>query len=94
MVDTNKPWVNLLKAIYFPTGSFMDVADSHGPTILKAFLKACAALRYGFEFKVGDGMSSFWYTPWCTPHALCHSVDYVHYYDAKVRIKDVWDGEQ
>ncbi|XP_057444797.1 uncharacterized mitochondrial protein AtMg00310-like [Lotus japonicus] len=93
LVDSNKPWVQLMKARYFPNCSFLLATENQGSSVWRGFLKAREVLRPGFEFKIGNGLSSFWHTPWCTPQPLCQLVDFVHFYDVELQLKDIWDGE-
>lgn len=94
ILDRNKPWVKLIKASYCKNTSFMDMDTTRGSQVWNAFQKARDVLKQSFEFKVGNGMSSFWYSSWCTPQPLCLLVDFVHYHDVGLRIQDVWDGER
>jgi hypothetical protein len=54
------------------------------------------ALRQGFQFRIGDGSSSFWYDNWTGLGALCHLVDFVIILNTQLQLKDVsfigsWD---
>ncbi|XP_057422473.1 uncharacterized protein LOC130716276 [Lotus japonicus] len=55
---------------------------------------ALLVLKLGFEFKIGDELSSFWFSSWCTTQPLGQLVQFVNYHDTEARIKDVWDGDR
>lgn len=94
LIESEKPWVHLLRANYFSDGSFMDAEIKQGSPVFKAFGKAREVLRQGFEFKIGNDLSSFWDTTWCGSQPLGQLVDFVHYYDIDHRIRDLWDGNR
>jgi ribonuclease HI len=56
-------------------------------------MKALGALKDGFQFCLGDGNSSFWYTDWSGIGALANHVLYVDIHDTELRVRDVYsDG--
>ena len=46
--------------------------------ILRSIFKACDALGDGFQARLGDGKSSFWFFDWTVRGKLCNKVSYVH----------------
>lgn len=54
--------------------------------------RAIKLLQDGFEVKIGNGESSFWYCPWVMKTKLCDIVPYVDIHDTHYKIKDVWNG--
>jgi hypothetical protein len=56
--------------------------------------KAMTRLKDGFQLKIGDGESSFWYDSWVLKERLCTIVPFVAIQDTTVKIKDMWtNGE-
>lgn len=48
------------------------------------------ALRDGFEFRLGDGNSSLWFSKWLDVGRLADHVIYVDIHDLNMRVKDVY----
>ncbi|CAJ2635744.1 unnamed protein product [Trifolium pratense] len=56
-------------------------------------MKALSGLKDGFQFRLGDGKSSFWYTDWSGIGILANHVLYVDIHDIEIRVRDVFiDG--
>ncbi|KAJ1431880.1 Reverse transcriptase zinc-binding domain [Sesbania bispinosa] len=55
-------------------------------------LKAKDELIQGFNFKMGDGSSSFWFHNWSGQGAICEKVLFVNINDVHLKAKDVWNG--
>jgi ribonuclease HI len=55
-------------------------------------MKARSDLRDGFDFRLGDGSSSFWFTPWTNFGKLCDTVLYVDIHDLHLKVTDVFQG--
>lgn len=81
-----------MKAKYFPGGCFLSSEAKPGSPVWRAFLKTRDIFHSGFEFQVGDGQSSLWYRPWCSPVPLCQLVPFVDIHDIELRIRDIWDN--
>ncbi|KAK7252062.1 hypothetical protein RIF29_35769 [Crotalaria pallida] len=61
---------------------------------MKSIFRATERLKDGFDFRFGEGNTSFWYGSWCKAGPLCESVPYVHISDTGKSIRDVWrNGE-
>ncbi|KAJ1383082.1 Ribonuclease H domain [Sesbania bispinosa] len=77
--DINIPWTLI--------GDFNDVlfsSEQHGAEVLKD----------GFQMKIGNGESSFWYEDWTTKGLLCQKVVAVDIHDVNLCLKDLWiNGE-
>ncbi|GAU24184.1 hypothetical protein TSUD_84190 [Trifolium subterraneum] len=57
-------------------------------------MKALVALKDGFQYRLGDGNSSFWYTNWSGIGNLVNQVPYVNIHDLQMRVRDVYiDGK-
>ncbi|GAU17063.1 hypothetical protein TSUD_105620 [Trifolium subterraneum] len=57
-------------------------------------MKALLAIKDGFQFRLGDGNSSFWYTNWSDNGILANQVLYVDIHDLQMRVRDVYiDGK-
>lgn len=61
-----------------------------GSTTWNSILKAFKLLKDGFRFKVGEGHTSFWFTPWLDKEPLASCVPYVDIHDVELKICDVW----
>jgi hypothetical protein len=53
-------------------------------------MKARFALRDGFEFRLGDESSSFWFVNWYGIGKLAEKVLYVDIHDLNLRVKDAF----
>lgn len=66
----------------------------HGSPIWNSIMKAKSALRDGFQFRVGNDESLFWYTPWTSYGNLCDHVIYVDIHEIDIKIKDLYFNNQ
>jgi hypothetical protein len=88
----DKLWVRMFKDIYLGENLVLNVTSRKGSPTWNSIVKAIELLKDGFQFKLGDGNSSFWYSPWLDKEPLCTHVPYVHYHDMNWSIKDLVDG--
>lgn len=70
----------------------MDSHPRNGSPIWNAIAKSKHILREGYHFRIGDGSSLFWYTPWVPIGPLFNHVFAVDIHDAGTRIKDVYQN--
>lgn len=59
---------------YIKRGDFLDSKHSYGSPTWNAIFKAKEVLKGGYQFKVGNGQSLFWYAPWTQFDPLCTQV--------------------
>lgn len=85
-----KPWASMLLSKYVPNGVFMDCPRKSGSPIWNSILKAREALREGYQFRIGNGQSLFWYAPWTPLCPLCDHVFAVVIQDTTFTIKDIF----
>ncbi|CAJ2644087.1 unnamed protein product [Trifolium pratense] len=48
------------------------------------------ALQDGYQYRIGDGNSSLWYSPWLLNEPLCRKVNYVAIQDSHLRVRDIF----
>jgi len=86
-------WVQVLKHKYIKDEVFLNINKKPGSVTWNAIMKALLALREGFELRLGDGNSSFWYTNWAGTGKLAEKVFFVDIHDLHMRVRDVYvDG--
>jgi len=90
--NTDKLWVKLSKHKYVGDKPFMDMPNNQGSIVWNSVVKAKAVLRPGFDFRLGDGSSSFWYTPWTSFGKLSNQVLYVDIHDLQLSVSDMFQG--
>lgn len=83
----------MLANIYLQQRSLFDPHQKKGPPIWNSIIKAFKCLEDGFRFKIGDGQTRLWFTPWLCKEPLCNLVLYVDVHDLDLRICDVWLNE-
>lgn len=82
----------MLSKKYLKDNSILETPSRYGSPIWNSIVKARDALRDGYGFRVGNGDSSFWYSPWPTPTPICYQIFAVDIHDANNRIRDVYDS--
>jgi len=87
--NSYKLWVCLLRHKFVNDKFFLDMPTTLGATIWNSIMKAKETLRNGFDYKLEDGSSSFWYAPWTKFGKLCEKVLYVDTHDVHLTIADV-----
>jgi len=86
-------WVQVLKHKYIKGEVLLNINKKPGSVTWNAMMKALMALREGFEFRLGDGNSSFWYTNWSGIGKLAKKAFFVDIHDLHMRVMDVYaDG--
>jgi len=84
--NSDKSWVSLLRHKYVGDKLFPDMPMTQGFTMWKSIMKAKATLRNGFNYRLRDESSSFWYAPWTKFWKLCEQVLYVDIHDVHLTI--------
>lgn len=79
--NSHKLWVQMLSHKYVKDGCFFYTTLHYGSPIWNAIFKAKEDLKEGFQFRVGNGESFFWYSPWTVMGPLCHQVFAVNIQD-------------
>jgi hypothetical protein len=88
--NSPKPWVLMLRVKYLQHQPFLNAPIHSGSPIWNSISKAKIVLVDGFKYRVSDGSSSFWYSPWLSNDLLCTEVDYVAIQDSQIQIKDIY----
>lgn len=93
--DQHKPWVWMLTHKYLKEDNVFLTKEYKGCSYTQAsIIKAAYILEPGFKFRVGRGDTSIWYDKWSSLGHICSMIDYVHYQDAYLKLKDFYqDGE-
>lgn len=92
--QTDKLWVQMLTNKYVKRGSFLATTLHYGSPIWNSIFKAKEVLKEGFQFRVGNGESLFWYSPWTTLGPLCNHVFVVNIQDTNKQIRDIYANNQ
>lgn len=87
---SQKLWSQVLADIYLRGRNMFEAHKKKGSTTWNSIHKAFKLLKDGFRFKVGDGHTSFWFTPWLDKEPLASHVPYVDIHDVELKICDVW----
>lgn len=90
----DKLWVQMLTHKYVKEGSFLGTSLHYGSPIWNSIFKAKEELKEGYVFRVGNGESLFWYSPWSSFGLLCDHVFAVAIQDASLQIKDICINNQ
>lgn len=88
--NTNKLWVNLLVDKYMGNEAILRVKKLNGSYIWNSIMKARDILRDGYEFRMGNGQSSLWYSSWTELGMLSKLVPYVDIHDTQLSKSDIY----
>lgn len=93
--DQHKPWVWMLTHKYLKEDNVFLTKEYKGCYYTWAsIIKVAYILEPGFKFRVGRGETFVWYDRWSLVGHICSMIDYVHYQDAYLKLKDFYqDGE-
>lgn len=87
----HKPMVQLLSQKYVKGGNMLDATEVPGASHMwSSIYKTKEILWDGYNMRIGNGLFSFWYTPWKNLGPLCMHVPYVDIQDSAMRIRDVF----
>ncbi|KAJ1433705.1 ribonuclease H [Sesbania bispinosa] len=89
--NEDKLWIEVLKAKYLKYDSILSVsAKARDSYIWRGILRARDSLKDGFEYQLGLGDSSLWYTDWTGCGKIHDVVPYVNILDTQLAIYDVF----
>jgi hypothetical protein len=88
--NKNALWVQVLKHKYLREEDILNATKKPGSVTWNAIMKAMLSLKDGFQFRIGNGNSSFWFTNWSGSGVLANQVMYVDIHDLETRIRDVY----
>jgi hypothetical protein len=57
-------------------------------------IKAKDVLKDGISVRLGQGLSSLWFTDWLGTGKLCDRVPYVHVADSDLLVSNVWTNNE
>jgi ribonuclease HI len=83
-------WVQTIKHKYLKDDVLLNIAKKPGSVTWNAIFKALSALKEGYQFRLGNGNSSFWFTDWSGSGILANHVLYVDIHDLEMRVRDVY----
>lgn len=92
--NTSKLWTQVFSKKYVKEARFMEVSNATVSSVWNSIIKAKAVLRDGFQIRVCDGRSSFWYEPWSHLGFLGSQVDFVNIQDTNVLVRDVFKDDK
>lgn len=75
-------------------GSFLNTTLHYGSSTWNSIFKAKEVLKEGYQLRLGNGESFFWYSPWTTLGPLCYQVFAVNIQDTDKRIRDIYINNQ
>jgi hypothetical protein len=84
--NKNALWVQVLKHKYLREEDILNATKKPGSVTWNAIMKAMLSLKDGFQFRIGNGNSSFWFTNWSGSGVLANQVMYVDIHDLEMRI--------
>lgn len=58
----------------------------------RAISKGSHYILDGFEFRIGNGKCSFWFTPWLKKVSIASRIPFVHIADSRLRVVDVFSN--
>lgn len=90
----NKAWVSMLYSKYVKHGDFLDSPHKYGSPIWNAITKVRGVLKEGYQYRVGNGQSLFWYSPWTPFGPLCHHVFAMDIQDTALKISYIYINDQ
>jgi hypothetical protein len=91
--DKDSLWVQILKHKYLKEEPLLNIPKKSGSTTWNAIMKALSVLKDGFQFRLGNGNSSFWFSNWSGSGILANQVLFVDIHDLEMRVRDVFvDG--
>lgn len=90
----DKLWVNIISSKYISNGQFLLTSKSSGSPIWNAISKARLELQDGYSFRIGDGCTSVWYTPWSPYGKISSLVPFVDIHDIDLTLKDLIVGNE
>lgn len=86
-------WTNVITAKYMNGTSILQVQKKPGSYIWNSIMKSRDILKSGYEFRVGNGDSSFWNSSWTCFGPLAKLVPYVvDIHDIHLCISDVYNN--
>lgn len=93
LIGSDKLWVNVLSHKYLKQSTILNVVSRPGASpIWHGILKAMDQICSGFQFRLGNGDSSIWYSNWTGCGPLAEHVPFVHISDTNLKLKDVIDN--
>lgn len=92
--STDKLWAQMLTQKYVKDGLFLDTSLHYGSPTWNSIFKAKEVLKDGFQFRIGNGESLFWYSPWTSLGPLCNQVFSVNIQDTDKRLNDIYINNQ
>ncbi|KAJ1378246.1 Ribonuclease H domain [Sesbania bispinosa] len=93
--DSNKPWVQVVKAKYLCSASIWQAKCNAGSShIWRGIIKSRDALKDGFCFSLGAGDTSVWFSDWNGHGFLSDVVPFVHVTDTNVLLRDLVDDDR
>jgi ribonuclease HI len=91
--DKDSLWVQILKHKYLKEEPLLHITKKAGSTTWNAIMKALSVLKEGYQFRLGNGNSSFWFSNWSGSGILANQVLFVDIHDLEMRVCDVFtDG--
>lgn len=69
--NSEKLWVQMMTNKYVKGVPFLQTPLRYGSPTWNSIFKAKEALKEGSHFRVGNGESLFWYSPWTQLGPLC-----------------------
>lgn len=87
--NNNKLWVQTICSKYLGDLCVLKVPKKNCSTTWNSVMKARGVLRDGFNFWLGYGATSLWYSPWTSFGKLSQSVLFVDIHNTSLCIRDM-----
>lgn len=88
--NKHKLWVNLVHQKDMGNAPILDVAKKNGSYTWNSIMKAKGIFKDGYLFRVGNGLSSLWYSTWIGNGPLAKEVPFIDIHDSHLCISDVY----
>ena len=94
LTDHSKPWVSVLREKYLKGRSLFPAnTPASSSLIWRNICKALHVIKPGFDFLLGNGHCSLWFTDWLGIGPLCNLLPFIHISDTDLRIIDIWQND-
>lgn len=91
--EKNKLWVQVVSHKYLKNGTVCNSTPGTPPLVIwRGILKASTSLRDCFQFTIGSGSTSLWFSDFIGLDPICALLDYVHISDTELMLRDVWSN--
>lgn len=92
VIDSSTPWAQIIRSRYGCQELIFPPHQGYVSLTYRAISKASHYILDGFDFRIGNGKCSFWYTPWLNKLPIASRIPFVHIADSRLRVIDVFSN--